>query len=208
MQKHKTRCTNVVYILNYFIGLPDIATDLDRGLSITKQILDYAKINNLRPGDSRVDLVPMIEQYLRRYKQDFDRNGIRYSVNGVAEAVIRADKVHLNSIFNNLVLNAMDVFEGYDVERQKEIRVLIEEKNGEKGHYVVINVSDNGPGISGKYMSEIFEPFFSTKQKSGSGLGLFIAKKLIQLYKGQISAESKEGDGTTFTEILPEHHNE
>ena len=187
--------------------LPDIATDLDRGLSITKQILDYAKINNFRPGDNRVDLVPMIERYVQRYKQDFERIGIRYSVDGVKEAIIRADEIHLNSIFNNLVLNAMDALEGYNAERQKEIRVLIKERNDEKGRYFVINVSDNGPGIPGKHVSEIFEPFFSTKQKLNSGLGLSIAKKLIQLYGGKIGIESKEDEGTTFTVTLPERHN-
>ena len=188
--------------------LPHIATDLDRGLSITKQILDYAKINDMRPGGSRVDLVPMVKQYFKRYKKNFDQNGIRYSVDGVEAAFIRADETHLNSIFNNLIQNAMDALKGYNVVKQKEIRVLIEERDGEKGHYFVIKVSDNGPGISGKYMSEIFEPFFSTKQKSASGLGLSIAKKLTQRYSGRISAESKEGEGTIFTVILPEHNNE
>ena len=208
-EKTSPELNSIVEISRHYSDLlPGIANDLDRGLSITNQILDYAKLNNLRPGDNPVDLVSMIEQYLQRYKQDFDRNGIRYSVDGVEVAIMRADEIHLNSIFNNLILNAMDALEEYDVERQKEIRVLIEERDGEKGHYFVINVSDNGPGIPGKYVSEIFEPFFSTKQISGSGLGLSIAKKLIQLYKGQISAESKEGEGTTFTVTLPEQSNE
>jgi len=67
----------------------------------------------------------------------------------------------------------------------------------------MVKVQDFGPGIPADHANEIFDPFFSTKPTSGTGLGLGIVKRLVQLYEGQIVVESKEGEGTTFTITLP-----
>ncbi|GAG14737.1 unnamed protein product, partial [marine sediment metagenome] len=61
--------------------------------------------------------------------------------------------------------------------------------------------------IPEEHLNEIFEPFFSTKPTSGTGLGLGIVKRLVQLYGGQIAAESKINEGTTFTINFLEGHN-
>ena len=66
-----------------------------------------------------------------------------------------------------------------------------------------MKVQDFGPGIPADHANEIFDPFFSTKPTSGTGLGLGIVKRLVQLYIGQIDVESKAGEGTTFIVSMP-----
>jgi signal transduction histidine kinase len=70
------------------------------------------------------------------------------------------------------------------------------------GKYVRITIEDQGIGISENHLSNIFDPYFSTKQ-SGSGLGLATSYSIIQKHGGHISVESKIEIGTTFTIYLP-----
>jgi len=67
---------------------------------------------------------------------------------------------------------------------------------------LTISVSDTGTGIPEDMLTKIFEPYFTTK-KSGTGLGLTITFKIIKEHSGDISLESKEGKGSTFTIHLP-----
>jgi len=71
---------------------------------------------------------------------------------------------------------------------------------------VRIKLHNKGPRIPQDQLDEIFEPFFSTKPTSGTGLELGIVKRLVQLYDGQIWVESKEGKWTIFTITLSENH--
>ncbi len=70
------------------------------------------------------------------------------------------------------------------------------------GKNIQIHVSDNGPGIAPEIMDRIFDPFFTTKEK-GSGLGLAISSRLIEQLEGNFSVQSKTGEGTTVTIVLP-----
>jgi signal transduction histidine kinase len=68
--------------------------------------------------------------------------------------------------------------------------------------FVEVRISDTGAGISEDHLSRIFEPYFSTKQ-AGFGLGLAVAKKVVEDHGGSIRVESRVGEGTTFTIDLP-----
>jgi signal transduction histidine kinase len=70
------------------------------------------------------------------------------------------------------------------------------------GRVVVIRVSDTGPGIPSPIKERIFQPFFTTKEE-GTGLGLNIAKKIVEAHYGTVTFHSRENEGTTFTIILP-----
>ena len=69
---------------------------------------------------------------------------------------------------------------------------------------IVIEISDNGPGIPKEVLSKIFDPFFTTKgAQDGTGLGLSISYSIIQKLGGKITVASEEGKGTTFTIYVP-----
>ncbi|OGP50692.1 MAG: hypothetical protein A2Y79_01830 [Deltaproteobacteria bacterium RBG_13_43_22] len=180
----------------------DVYHDLERGLSITSQIRDYAKLAELRPGNDPVDLAALLQSYKTKYAKDFGDSKIHYSVTGPDSLILQGDEIHFNSIFSNLILNARDALMETGKE-DKEIHISIETLDKNQSPHVQIKVQDNGPGIPEKYLSEIFEPFFSTKPSSGTGLGLGIVRRLVQLYGGRIEVESQVGQGTGFTVTLP-----
>ena len=185
--------------------LHGVASDLDRGLAITTQIRDYAKMSELKRGYDKVDVMALLKGYKDRYLADFKSHNITYLVEGPEKVVMSADEIHLNSIFTNLINNARDAVIEQDSE-SKEIRVFVEEVDEEENKKIRIKVQDNGPGIAEEQLSEIFEPFFSTKPTSGTGLGLGIVKRLVQLYGGEIDVESKVGEETLFIITFPKEN--
>jgi signal transduction histidine kinase len=67
---------------------------------------------------------------------------------------------------------------------------------------VIVDVSDNGPGVPADVVDKIFNPFFTTKPK-GSGLGLAIVRKIVDAHNGRIDVDTEAGNGTRFRVILP-----
>ena len=181
-----------------------VSKDLERGLSITSQIRDYAQMSEIKAGDQPVDLVSLLNEYAQRYRQEFEWLGINYIVTGESEAIVVADETHLNSIFSNLILNAKDAISEKGA-GNGEINALIEKQHRENSTAIVVKIMDDGVGISDKDHAEIFEPFFSTKPQSGTGLGLGVVKRLVQLYNGQIEVASTPDEGTMFTITLPQN---
>lgn len=109
------------------------------------------------------------------------------------EVVFEADQEQLEQVFINLLTNAVEAMAG-----EGEISVRVEEEM----EIVRIRVSDSGKGMSPETIENIFEPFYTTKDK-GTGLGLAIVFNIIQKHKGHIDAESEEGKGTSFIITLP-----
>lgn len=101
----------------------------------------------------------------------------------------------LKQVFMNLLDNAIDALEG-----KGQITV----KTMHASDHICIYISDNGPGMSEDLINHIFDPFFSTKKDDeGTGLGLYISKRIIERHQGEIMVLSQEGLGTTFEIKLP-----
>ena len=113
----------------------------------------------------------------------------------VAKVFISADRTNMNRVFTNLVLNAIQA-----VPADKQVLIHIyEEMHDER---VLIKIQDNGNGIEEELQSKIFTPNFTTKS-SGTGLGLAMCKSIVELSKGKIWFETKEGAGSIFFVELP-----
>lgn len=113
-----------------------------------------------------------------------------------ASIVGRWDRMRLEQVVMNLLSNAMKYGEG------KPIRVVVEAA----GDTAVLAVSDRGIGIAAKDQERIFDRFeraVSVDHYGGLGLGLFVAKQLVEAMGGTIGVDSKEGCGATFTVRLP-----
>ncbi len=110
---------------------------------------------------------------------------------------IDGDPKRLGQIFENLFNNAVKYAQGSEV----SVKISLEDREA------IIDVSDHGPGIPNRYLSHLFERFFRNPDIApsvhGSGLGLFICKKIIQAHHGEITASSIVGQGTTFHIHLP-----
>jgi signal transduction histidine kinase/FixJ family two-component response regulator len=100
----------------------------------------------------------------------------------------------------NLLINAAQAVDKPD----SYIRLKVQRgASGEEG--LVLEVEDNGCGMDAKTASRIFEPFFTTKEEGmGTGLGLYVSKKLLESVRGSISVESEIGRGTTFRVVIPD----
>ncbi|MDG1051990.1 MAG: ATP-binding protein [Flavobacteriaceae bacterium] len=108
---------------------------------------------------------------------------------------VRIDRTQMVRIITNLIKNALEACE---LIKKPKVQVTIEKKKKE----VLINVMDNGQGISKELKNKIFEPKFTTKT-SGMGLGLGMVKNLVDSYNGRISMSSKINTGTTFSITFP-----
>ncbi len=106
---------------------------------------------------------------------------------------IDVDPVRIREVLFNLLSNALQHAPDGNVSVSAETRP----------REIVIRVRDNGPGIPAGELPQLFERFRKGRHSRGSGLGLSIARKLVQAHGGAIQVESREGVGTTFTVTLP-----
>ncbi|MFD1356616.1 histidine kinase N-terminal domain-containing protein [Fictibacillus halophilus] len=109
-----------------------------------------------------------------------------------------AHKDELKQVLLNLIMNSIDALR----QKKHDRRIMIYSKT-ESDSNVHITISNNGPAIPPETIKTIFEPFFTTKEL-GTGIGLFVCKKIIEKHKGTISCTSDENI-TTFTIVLPLH---
>jgi len=110
---------------------------------------------------------------------------------------IRGDAVQLQQVILNLVVNSIEAMSAMPYGRAVIGRT---ELNG--GSSAIVSISDFGPGLPSKRSNEVFDPFFTTKQE-GMGIGLSIARTIIQAHKGQIWAENQAEGGAVFRLSLP-----
>jgi len=179
--------------------LDSISTGIEHGLEVTRRIRAYSKMQEQKREDDEVDLVTVLNQYGTDYETRLKDEGIQYSlVTDVESALMLGGSGQLDTIFRNLVLNALDAVADSS---PKEVTVGLSVSQG-NGPYR-ITVSDTGPGIPADKMEEVFDPFYSTKPSTGTGLGLSEARRMVELYGGEISVESTPGKGVAFTVLLP-----
>jgi len=111
---------------------------------------------------------------------------------------VRGDEAHLQQVFMNLLLNALEA-----MGMNGTLTVSTEAVNVKNGPRILkIQIRDTGIGISAEHQARLFEPFFTTK-KHGTGLGLAISQRIIQEHKGRIEVRSEVKKGSTFLILLP-----
>jgi len=110
----------------------------------------------------------------------------------------RGDRVHLQQVLLNLLVNGMDAVAGKQSEEHRVIVQAGRNRNGE----IEVSVSDNGSGIPTDQFPRLFEPFFTTKP-NGMGMGTSIARTIVQAHHGRIWAENGPDGGAIFRFTLP-----
>jgi len=112
---------------------------------------------------------------------------------------IFGDALHLQQVFMNLVVNALEALS--EMPHGSPRTLLVTSQNDTKNNQAIIIFKDNGPGITNEHQAKIFDPFFSTKPQ-GSGIGLALCYDLVNEHGGSINVQSNE-EGTIFTVKLP-----
>jgi signal transduction histidine kinase/streptogramin lyase len=173
-----------------------------RGLNITQQIMDYSKMGQQQPGQQRVGINNLIESIVNESREEFSSQGVVIEYKSEPELLsLIGDETHFYSIIKNIVLNARDALIDPSLEDRKDPRIEI--TTALEGSTCSVVIADNGIGIPQENLKKIFEPFFSTKPATGTGLGLGMVKKMVSLYNGSIDVSSEAGKGTSVTISLP-----
>jgi len=145
-----------------------------------------------------LDLNAVTSEVLTLVRAEALRRGVVMETDlAVNLPAVRGDKVHLQQVLLNLVLNGMEAMADIPEAKRLAVRTLVNE-NG----CVEIAVTDAGSGIPPDRLRSLFDPFFSTK-KEGMGLGLSIARSLVDAHGGRIWAENNFGVGATFHFTVP-----
>jgi len=179
--------------------LRDVDQALGRALGTTHVLLEYARTTRAQPGTEPVRALKLAEALMAEYREDFARHEIVVHREVAEQTVLRGSEAHFLSMVKNLWLNARDAVLEKPV-GERRIRLAIKEQG--QGH--VLEVEDSGVGIAPEHREAIFEPFFSTKPRTGTGLGLSVVQRLTSLYGGTIEVRSTVGVGTCFTLHLPQ----
>ncbi len=158
---------------------------------IAGEFSQFANIGNSK--NEIFNLNDVVSQVIQLHAID-DRIQINWTA-AAKKVMINADRTHINRLFTNLILNAMQA-----IPTGRNVQIDIDEKiTGDK---VLISIRDNGNGIEEELQAKIFTPNFTTKT-SGTGLGLAMSKGIVEQAKGSIWFETEVGIGTTFFIELP-----
>ncbi|MFG1383898.1 sensor histidine kinase [Xanthobacter versatilis] len=145
-----------------------------------------------------VDLNDILSDVIALLNAEARRRRIALSARPVAEIItVVGDRIQLQQVLINLIMNAMDALADTP-EEQRNIVLSLEGSATD----ATIRVRDRGHGITAEHLPKLFDSFFTTKRK-GIGLGLSIARTLVEAHGGTITAESAPGEGATFTIQLP-----
>jgi PAS domain S-box-containing protein len=144
-----------------------------------------------------MDVHASIDSLLLLYKSDFRRKGIS-TIRNYCDKLpqIKAIPDQIKQVFLNLLTNAADACLPGD----GTITVM----TSQEGQNIAVAIKDTGTGIAPEKLDLIFQPFYTTKSEvKGTGLGLSVCHGIIQNHHGKIIVESMEGQGSTFTVLLP-----
>jgi two-component system NtrC family sensor kinase len=199
---------NALYLLSNKLPPSDpnvkflqIATkETDRVSRILRQMLGFYRPPKMAPTDiNRLieDSAGLIEKHLRQ-----NRVKIENELDPNLPLVI-ASPDQIKQVLLNLMLNAQQampeggtIYVSTKVSQGADPEFLISDS-------VQVQIRDTGKGIAEEHLPHIFEPFFSTKDERGTGLGLWVSQGIVQAHGGSIKLRSREGRGTTFSVALP-----
>lgn len=212
----KTPPTEINWQLEYFVDqAKDLSTeqlDIIRSIArsngkIVKLTNDLLEVVNIDKGDfvlreRAVDMVKIIEETIDDFMPEAKfRNVEIFFQKNCGQAIVMSDEKKMKSAASKLIENAIRYIKGTG-----RVEVTVQQENGN----VIVSIKDNGVGIPHGQQERVFEKFFRSDnavkyRTDGIGLGLFIAKNVIEKSKGRIWFASKEGEGSTFYFTLPIH---
>jgi two-component system, NtrC family, nitrogen regulation sensor histidine kinase NtrY len=178
-----------------------VREDLELGINTIKNRSEnLLKFSDTYRSLAKVSITSFAKFYVRDLFEDieillesqFEQKGIEFEVIiKDFELEIEGDRVLIEQVVINLIINAIDAVK----ELEKPMVQLIARMGND--YHSIIEVKDNGVGMSDELMEKIFVPFFTSK-KNGSGIGLSLSKQIMALHKGNISVQSTENQGSSF----------
>ena len=161
-----------------------------RSQGLKQFVEDYKKITELQsPSLKEVKIKPMLDDLYVLLKGDLIKEHVNFGIDISPENMsILCDQKMIEQVLINLIKNAV---QSLDNKQEPAINIKVYKERDAS----VIEIDDNGAGIPYNIRDFVFMPFFTTK-KSGSGIGLSLARQIMRLHNGTISLSSEEGEGT------------
>lgn len=189
-------------------GLKAIEKAAIRASELTSQLLAYSRkeILAIKP----VDLNRVVRETFDLISKTFDKSIKTEAISADLPLVVQGDESQLAQVIMNLALNAQSAMpEGGTLTIETSWKDLtdgftVADFHIEPGKYVRLKISDTGIGMDKETMKRMYEPYFSTKEKSGgTGLGLSVVYGIVKSHSGYIYADSEQDRGTDFFVLLP-----
>ncbi|GGP66625.1 ATPase [Shewanella algicola] len=187
-----------------FIGrnmIEDARSNINIMIELTDRLADiiaqFKSFTRKSQGkDNATDINQSIEQALTIVQPEMDKQGVKLSLALLkGSCQIWGDSVRLQQVLVNLMSNAIVAMQ-QSKDRRLHIEVYCDTK-------VNISIQDSGPGVRQSQMSKIFEPYYTTSERQGLGLGLSISQRIIESMQGSITVENAQQGGAIFHIILP-----
>lgn len=171
----------------------NINNQIDRMVDLTRDILEYCR------GNTRLELRPVnlgdyFNEVVDFHGPSYKKGGILLEINGDKNLTVNLDPNRFRRVVDNLLNNAREALKPGD-----KVSIFW----GKSQNKLEISISDNGPGIPEKIKAFLFEPFVTSGKESGTGLGLAVAKKIVEDHGATISFKSEITVGTSFKIELP-----
>jgi signal transduction histidine kinase len=199
LQRHPERKEEMIKAIN---------RNAERLQRLTEDILDVTRIESkaLYLHKDQFNLNEILSNIVEDYKNNIEKNNsnVRLLYNEPSNEdgfLIEADRQRITQVISNILNNAIKFTE----EKRGEINVTAEREEMQQGNgqEVVVSIKDRGSGIDREITSRLFNKF-ATKSETGTGLGLFICKSIIEAHGGRIWAQNNtDGRGSTFAFSLP-----
>jgi signal transduction histidine kinase len=173
-----------------------ILQEMDRLSDMVYEILDFSK-GKINLEISRVNIVEYLNEIIQFQQTLLDYNSIRAVKNFQFTGEIDLDISRMRRVISNLIQNSVEVM--YDAKKEYYVKVATDKT---EDHYLIL-VEDNGPGLPESMIEKIFEAFATEGKAKGTGLGLYMSKMIVEAHGGELSFESKKGQGTTFFIKIP-----
>jgi signal transduction histidine kinase len=189
-----------------FLARPELSADVRDKMShavvtmarrlnaMAQEILDYSRGGRMVLRRSPCRLPPFLEQALEVLQADFSDRGIEVVIESGYEGDIEMDAERMAQVVYNLAANARDAMPDGGT-------LTIASQASQR--WVQIRFADTGPGVPPELAERIFEPFVSFGKREGAGLGLSIARRIVQEHGGEIRLESPPAGGAAFVVRLP-----
>jgi PAS domain S-box-containing protein len=176
-----------------------IQNAVEDGVETIRRIQEFARLRRDRPFVT-VDVNALVKEAAAltrsRWRDEADAAGmtIEVEVNTGEVKPVAGNPAELREVLVNLILNGLDA-----MPHGGRLAITTEAP----GEAVLVKVTDTGVGMSEEVRKRLFEPFFTTKAGRGTGLGLSVAYGIVTRHGGEISVESRQGEGSVFTVKLP-----
>ncbi|MBU0518386.1 PAS domain S-box protein [bacterium] len=183
-------------------GWEIVQEGISRLTDMSMAMLKY--VREWKPKFEQVQIGDILSEIDRVIKKTAENKGIEFKLNLPPDLLpLTCDARMVHSVVMDIVSNAMDACTWKEYPKGESAKVEVGAYTSHDNQRMIIEIHDNGCGMTDDVKQNIFTPFFSTKSKSGTGLGLAITSRMIESHNGKIDVDSEPKEGTTFRIVLP-----